>query len=198
VAAADPLARTGLAALLAGQPGCTIVGRSDGINDLTSSLETYRPDVLGWEADRGVDHLGQLDVASLPITALVPDSHYAALALDAGAQGVLLRNAEVSTLAAAVHSVALGLKILGPDLAVSFSLPTPGPSEYVTPSDITPRELEVLRLLAERLPNKGIAHRLEISEHTVKFHVNSILGKLGAQSRTEAVTQATRRGLILL
>ncbi|MCI0846819.1 MAG: response regulator transcription factor, partial [Chloroflexi bacterium] len=58
--------------------------------------------------------------------------------------------------------------------------------------------LQALRLLAEGLPNKTIATRLGISEHTVKFHVNSILGKLGAQSRTEAVTRATRLGLILL
>lgn len=64
--------------------------------------------------------------------------------------------------------------------------------------DLTPRELEALRLLAEGLPNKTIASRLGISEHTAKFHVNSILSKLGAQSRTEAVTRATRLGLTLL
>ena len=64
--------------------------------------------------------------------------------------------------------------------------------------DLTPRELDVLRLVAEGLPNKEIAHRLDISEHTVKFHVNALLRKLGAHSRTEAVTAATRSGLILL
>ena len=58
--------------------------------------------------------------------------------------------------------------------------------------------MEVLQLLAEGLPNKSIAQRLGISEHTVKFHVNAILGKLGAQSRTEAVILATRLGLVLL
>ena len=63
---------------------------------------------------------------------------------------------------------------------------------------MTRRELEVLQLVAEGLPNKSIADRLDISEHTVKFHVNAIMGKLGAQSRTEAVTRATRMGLILL
>jgi two-component system nitrate/nitrite response regulator NarL len=63
---------------------------------------------------------------------------------------------------------------------------------------LTPRELEVLRLVAEGLPNKTIAARLDISEHTVKFHVNTILGKLGVASRTEAVVRATRLGLILL
>jgi DNA-binding NarL/FixJ family response regulator len=63
---------------------------------------------------------------------------------------------------------------------------------------LTPREQEVLQLLAEGLPNKTIADRLYISEHTVKFHVNAILSKLGAQSRTEAVVRATRLGLLLL
>jgi two-component system, NarL family, nitrate/nitrite response regulator NarL len=63
---------------------------------------------------------------------------------------------------------------------------------------LTPREVDVLRLLGEGLPNKAIARRLGISEHTVKFHVNAILGKLGASSRTEAVVRATRLGLILL
>ena len=63
---------------------------------------------------------------------------------------------------------------------------------------LTPRELEVLKRMAEGLSNKQIARELAISEHTIKFHVNAILGKLGAQSRTEAVVRATRAGLILL
>jgi len=63
---------------------------------------------------------------------------------------------------------------------------------------LTPRESEVLHLIAEGLPNKQIAQKLSISEHTVKFHVNAILTKLGAQSRTEAVVRATRAGLIAL
>ena len=64
--------------------------------------------------------------------------------------------------------------------------------------DLTPREMDVLQLLAEGLPNKEIGRRLRISEHTVKFHVNTILAKLGARTRTEAVTRAARQGLIML
>jgi DNA-binding NarL/FixJ family response regulator len=64
--------------------------------------------------------------------------------------------------------------------------------------ELTPREREVLQLLAEGLGNKEIARRLRISDHTVKFHVNAILGKLGARTRTEAVTRAARQGLITL
>jgi len=64
--------------------------------------------------------------------------------------------------------------------------------------ELTPRETEVLQLMADGLTNKAIAQKLSISEHTVKFHVNAILGKLGVQSRTEAVVRATRLGLLLL
>ena len=63
---------------------------------------------------------------------------------------------------------------------------------------LTPREIEVLQLLSQGLPNKGIAQRLGISDHTVKFHVNAILGKLGVQSRGEAIVQAVRLGLVTL
>ena len=87
--------------------------------------------------------------------------------------------------------------VLDPNLAAAV-LPEIGRMPGRPMEELTPRELEVLRLLAEGLPNKTIAHRLDISEHTVKFHVNSILSKLGAHSRTEAVINATRLGLILL
>jgi DNA-binding CsgD family transcriptional regulator len=73
----------------------------------------------------------------------------------------------------------------------------PGVSQEL-PESLTPRELEVLQLLAQGLPNKQIAQRLGISDHTAKFHVNAILGKLGVQSRSEAIVQAVRMGLVLL
>ena len=93
--------------------------------------------------------------------------------------------------------MASGLLVLQPGL--DTQLPTDVGDETSSPAGgLTQREMEVLALVAEGLPNKAIASRLEISEHTVKFHVNSILTKLGAQSRTEAVTRATRMGLLLL
>jgi DNA-binding NarL/FixJ family response regulator len=64
--------------------------------------------------------------------------------------------------------------------------------------DLTPREIEVLRMLAEGLGNREMASRLGISDHTVKFHISSILDKLGASTRTEAVTMGIRMGIILL
>ena len=84
----------------------------------------------------------------------------------------------------------------GLDPSLAATAMTPWGSDPV--ADLTPRERQALSLLAGGLPNKTIASRMGISEHTVKFHVNSILSKLGAQSRTEAVVFATRRGLILL
>jgi two-component system nitrate/nitrite response regulator NarL len=96
-----------------------------------------------------------------------------------------------------LRAAAGGLIVLDPALAGAvLSARETSPDRLV--EELTPRELEVLQLLAEGLPNKAIGLRLEISEHTVKFHVNAILGKLGAQSRTEAVVRASRLGLIIL
>jgi DNA-binding NarL/FixJ family response regulator len=86
---------------------------------------------------------------------------------------------------------------MDPDLAFPF-LPAPLEDDDELTEELTPRETEVLQLLAEGLTNKAIADRLGISRHTVKFHVNAILTKLNAQSRTEAVVRATRSGLLAL
>jgi DNA-binding NarL/FixJ family response regulator len=84
----------------------------------------------------------------------------------------------------------------GPSPSRGFSIVPPHNEQLVEP--LTRREIEVLRLLAAGLGNKEIAARLHISEHTAKFHVASILSKLGAATRTEAVTQGIRRGLVML
>ena len=88
-----------------------------------------------------------------------------------------------------------GLQVTDPALAGVSAAATPEPGSA---SLLTPKEQDVLKLLAEGLPNNGVVSRLEVSEHTVKFHVNSIMGKLNAQSRTEAVILATRLGLLPL
>ena len=92
-------------------------------------------------------------------------------------------------------AVAQGLLVFGESLV---ALPDTAADAEALVEPLSARELEVLRRMAEGLANKQIARELEISEHTVKFHVNAVLGKLGAQSRTEAVVRATRAGLILL
>ncbi len=208
IVADDPLARAGLAALLADQPGCTIVGQVAEGADLLSSLDVYRPEVvlwdLGWDAasassplDPVLESLTQLEDTGTPIVVLIPDETYTLEAQSAGARGLLPRESSAERLVAALMAAARGLVVLDPALVTPFL----GTRDLSSPSlveDLTPRELEVLGLLAEGLPNKAIARRLGISDHTVKFHVNAVLGKLGARSRTEAVVRATRLGLILL
>ena len=205
IAAVDPLARTGLATLLAESPGFEIVGQVSGDEKLADEIDIYRPDViiwdLGWEADEAIANLAELAVDLEPgepaIVALLPDPELAGAAWSAGARGLLFREVTRERLIAAVTSAAAGLTSLEPGLLEDV-LPAPSLEDARPVEPLTPRELEVLQLLAEGLANRGIAQRLEISEHTVKFHVTAIMGKLGAQSRTEAVVRATRLGLILL
>ena len=201
VMAGDSLARAGLAALLAGQPGWAVAGQIAGDSDISDALDTYRPDAvvwdLGWDPAPALELLADLEEDRAPVVVLLPDQTHAAEARAAGARGLLLRDVEVASLVAALAAVVHGLTVQDQSMS-SQGLPGRERELPAPAVDLTPRELEVLQHLAEGLPNKAIAGRLNISEHTVKFHVNSIMGKLGAQSRTEAVTLGTRLGLILL
>ena len=201
VVAGDPLARTGLSLALNDQPGCEVVGQVASGAELVHDIEVYQPDVvvwdLGWDPTGALEHLTDAGESGPPILALLPDETQVSETLATGVRGLLLRSTDAETIVAATTAVARGTVVLDRELAAAL-LPARDQSEAPLVESFTPRELEVLRLLAEGLPNKGIASRLGISEHTVKFHVNAILGKLGARSRTEAVTRATRLGLILL
>jgi DNA-binding NarL/FixJ family response regulator len=116
-----------------------------------------------------------------------------------GVRAVLPANVSAPQLAAAIEAAVAGLMVLHPCEAENVILPRPpGESREGPAEELTPREIEVLRWMAEGLGNKEIAAKLAISEHTAKFHVASILGKLGAATRTEAVTQGIRRGLVLI
>jgi DNA-binding NarL/FixJ family response regulator len=116
-------------------------------------------------------------------------------AFRAGARAVLPRDASPEQIVAAVHAVAAGLLVMTAEEGPVF-LPHAPVKELV--EALTAREMDVLEMLAEGLSNKMIAHRLSISDHTAKFHVNSILAKLDAGTRTEAVTRGIRLGLIKL
>jgi DNA-binding NarL/FixJ family response regulator len=117
-------------------------------------------------------------------------------ALAAGARGVLSRERLEEQLPAAVQAVALGLRVV--DDAFDDALIRLRPTGEPLVEPLTHRETEVLQLVAQGLTNRRIGERLGISEHTAKFHVNAILGKLGAQTRGEAIAQAARLGLLLL
>lgn len=197
VVAADPLARAGLAALVADRAGYAATA-APVEGPLDDALRTQRPDVLLWDvglAGEALPDVDGLDEPALPLVALLPDERLAADAWQAGASGLLLRSAAPDMIAAALAAVHRGLLVVDPDLADAvLALRDPVP----TPVPLTPREQEVLELLAEGLPNKLIADRLHISENTVKYHVAAILGKFDAHSRTEAVMSGARRGLLFL
>ena len=201
VVAEDSLARAGLAMLLANQPALVVAGQVAADAMLPETRQVYRSHAIVWDLgtnpSRALERVGwrELDV---PVVALLPDESNAANAWAAGARGLLLRDAPAENLAAAVVAAAQGLAVIEPAFAAAL-LPAARDRLPTQPfEDLTPRELQVLQRMAEGQSNKAIARALGISEHTVKFHVNAILGKLSAESRTEAVVRATRLGLILL
>ena len=195
----DPLARGGLAFLLAGEPGIAVVAQADA-SGAAAAAERDEPQAAVW--DLGADALGWLERLGAfgedgpPAVALLLDEEPAAAVLAAGARGLLFRDADAGRLAAALRALARGLLVF--DDALLPPLLRPAPAPQAQPDPLTPREHEVLQLLAQGLSNRRIAERLGISEHTAKFHVNSIVGKLGAQTRTDAAIRAARLGLVLL
>jgi DNA-binding NarL/FixJ family response regulator len=203
VVAGDPLARAGLAALLAGQPGCVLAGQASSSADLPAQAAVYRPDVvlwdLGWDPAQDLEaslaQIEELGEEGLPVVVLLADDAQAPEVWAAGTSGLLFRDVGVEPVLAALQAAGQGLVVHDPSLAPG---PGPGRDPGDLVEDLTPRETEVLQLLADGLTNKAIAQRLGISDHTVKFHVNAVLGKLGAQSRTEAVVRASRLGLLQL
>lgn len=196
VVSPDPLARGGLAARVAGREELSLAGQASP-REAGAAAAARAPAVVLWDLGTGPVDEGALDaVGATPVVALAAEEAQAGEALRAGARGAVFRGAEPEVLAAAALAVARGLAVLDPALAALFLRPPREPGEGV--GALTPREQEVLTLLAEGLANKAIAARLGISEHTAKFHVNAILAKLGVESRAEAIVRAARMGLVVL
>ncbi|MCP4424723.1 MAG: response regulator transcription factor [Chloroflexi bacterium] len=196
VVADDPLARVGLAVLLADVADCQVIDQihSDEIDD---ALDNIEPDVIVWDVGwQTAVSLPDWRDYYIPVIALLADESEAAAVWATGVTALLNRQVDGEKLAAVAGTAVHNLVILDPNLSQSLLLPaiTAPPLD----DELTPRELDVLQLLAEGISNKAIAQRLKISSHTVKFHVNAIMSKLAAQSRTEAVVRATRLGLISL
>ncbi len=189
VVADDPLVRSALLSLLSGQDLRAEVAAAD---DVSADVVVWD---LGSDPRAAQAHIEDVEDVEAEVVALLPSSAIAATALAAGARGLLMRETSGRALAAAVHAVHAGLLVFDPVLASALI-----PSREHTPlaEELTAREQEVLQHLSEGLANKEIAAKMHISDHTVKFHVNAILTKLGVTSRTEAVVTAARRGLVIL
>jgi two-component system nitrate/nitrite response regulator NarL len=196
IVAADPLVRAGLAAALDAAPDLTVVAQLDPGAGLADEAALFQPDVVAW--DLGWAHEGPFELRELmaPVVLLLGEGQAPRDLWQQGLGGLLPRDIETGRLAAALRAAAEGWVLLDPDYARQLAPGRAAAEGLVEP--LTEREMDVLQLVAEGLSNRAIAHQLEISEHTVKFHVNAILGKLDAQSRTEAAIRAAALGLILI
>jgi two-component system nitrate/nitrite response regulator NarL len=178
----DPLVRAGIAGLL-------------GPSGIQVTVEPTLPvDAIVWDVLTAPPP--PPGPAAVPVLALVADEADARRALAQGAAGAILRSADPETVQAALVAVEHGLAVV--ERGFGSLRPAPEPSRTSTASEFTPREREVLALLARGLSNRAIADALDISAHTAKFHVNAILQKLGVERRTEAVVRAARLGLVTL
>ncbi len=207
VAAASPVRRGGLEAIVRGDASLHLSGSVTTLLGLNSQLRVFQPDLVVVDLSRVDSELpsiaAALEQTGISIVALIdePNSSWAARALRAGVRSILPRDSSASEIISAIHAANRGLVLLDPELARDLgrlSRPDRTESTLENLEELTPREIEVLRLMAEGLGNKEVASRLGISDHTVKFHISSILAKLGAGSRTEAVTIGVRMGLVLL
>ena len=220
-----PIVREGLRAVLETQPDFEVVGTpqqaADGNEALRLALQ-LQPDILLLDLEMpvmdGVETIRHLRQQSQPgasrdrqispriivFTAFDNDERIIA-ALEAGANGYLLKGAPREEIFNAIRVTMQGGSLLQPVIASKLLRHVgqqygrhPSNSQHALLEPLTERELEVLALLAQGMPNKEIAARLIISERTAKFHVSSIMGKLGATNRTEAVSLAAQKGLITL
>jgi two-component system, NarL family, response regulator YdfI len=207
IVAASPLARAGLQSLLADRK-VDIVGSIANFDSLASQWLEVEADIIlveasGEQSEAVMDSLAASQLASEATIVVLSDRaepRWTAEALRAGVRAVLPSDVSSGQLLAALEAAAAGLIVMHPVEADAMFPPVQPESRQLgeLAEPLTPREDEVLQMLASGLANKEIAARLAISEHTVKFHVASILGKLGAGSRTEAVSLGIRRGLVLL
>ena len=194
-----PLVRKGIAAILANEQDMELVGEASGGHDALELFRKHRPDVTLMD-------LRMPEVDGIAAVKLIrdefPDAKIIALtsfdgdqdvyrALEAGVRGYLLKESVHSDVLNAIRVVHSGRKLMPADVAERLA-------QYFPTAALTPREVEVLTLVAQGLANKEIAARLGTADGTIKMHVQNILAKLDATDRTQAVTIALKRGIIHL
>ncbi len=199
-----PVVRDGLVAILGTQPDFSVVGEAANGAELVEKAEALTPDVILTDLEMkgmdGVEAIRRLrakpsNTGIIVLTVYNTDDVILA-ALQAGAQGYLLKGAPRAEIFNAIRIVHAGGSLLNPLVATRLINRARDPKPES--ETLTAREIEVLRMLSQGKVNKEIAAALNITERTVKFHVSAILGKLGVGNRTEAVTTAVQRGLITL
>jgi len=196
-----PIVRQGLIAALEDEPDFQVVGAAESAEDALALVGRLRPEVVLLDLElpgmSGVEAIPRLLEASpgtrvLIFTAYDTDERVLG-AIRSGANGYLLKGATASDIAGAIRAVASGGSALEPRVAAKLVAAVGAPRGA---GPLTNREREVLRHIAEGLPGKQIARSLGISERTVKFHTASLLRKLGADNRAQAVAVAAQRGLL--
>jgi NarL family two-component system response regulator YdfI len=200
VAATSAVRRAGLESIIRSHPEFQLAGSFGAMASLVSFARSTELDVIVIDSDSIRDLLPEAasDAAIVLLTEL-GDARSISRLLRSGVRAILSRESEPDDVLSAIYAAYDGLVLLSATTAETLAAVYGDQSlesEGELSEEITSRETDVLRMLAEGLVNKDIAARLGISEHTVKFHISSILDKLGASTRTEAVTLGIRRGLI--
>jgi NarL family two-component system response regulator LiaR len=203
VADDHPVVRQGLRTFLATQDDLEVVGEAATCTEAAERAAELRPDVvlldLVMPGGDGIEAAREIRAASPASKVIVltsyPDDATVLPALEAGAAGYLLKDVEPRELADGVRRVHRGESLLHPAVARRVIREAVSPGAEPDRDALTPRELDVLRLIARGLPNKLIARELGIAERTVKTHVSSIFAKLGVTDRTQAALYAVRERL---
>jgi two-component system, NarL family, response regulator YdfI len=207
VAAPSAVRRGGLEAMVREDSTLKLSGSAPSLASLAARAQETQPDVILVDLPQAEAQFlataALLEQSAIAVIALIdePDARWIARALRAGLRAILSRDSSAREILSAIAAASRGLILLDPAITAELASHTRSDRPETgqeTLEELTPREIEVLGLMAEGFGNKQIASRLGISDHTVKFHISSILAKLDASSRTEAVTQGIRRGLILL
>jgi DNA-binding NarL/FixJ family response regulator len=190
--------RARLRAIIAAAPGLELSEESTG-GDAAADVVLLDPEPLADSLSRGPPP-APASARTLILTDRLSEE-WARELLSRRAAGAIARSAQAKEIIAAIESVTAGLIVFSAGL-LADAQPQPGPARKPPPGalqdSLTPRETDVLRMLADGVSNKEVALRLHISEHTVKYHLSSIFGKLGVSSRTEAVMAGIQRGIILI
>jgi DNA-binding NarL/FixJ family response regulator len=203
VVAASVARRTSLEEVAEASARLRLAGSSAGYRGVAARVAELEPEVVVIDLEEPEIEIPDLEAmirGGLAVVLLAedPEAEWVLQRLKLGVKAVLHREVENGFLQAAVEAAQAGLVTLDPEFAEGLAARFGGARRAEVLDELTEREREVLRMLAEGLGNREMAEMLGISSHTVKFHVSSILSKLGASSRTEAVSQGIRAGVIVV